>query len=90
MTMVEAQSSGIKCFISDAVPSQCILTDDVTVLPLSESADYWAEKIAPLSDGYERLDRYNQIADAGFDITQNANWLENFYITEYKKAYDKE
>ena len=90
VTMVEAQSSGIKCFISDAVPPQCILTDDVTVLPLSESADYWAEKIAHLSNGYERLDRYAQIADAGFDITKNAEWLENYYIAEYKKAYEKE
>lgn len=87
VTMVEAQSSGIKCFISDAIPNQCILGDDVTVISLNESAENWAKKIAVLADGYERQDRYDNMVTAGFDIQANAKWLEEFYLTEYSKKY---
>ena len=87
VTMVEAQSSGIKCFISDAVPSQCIITSDVSVLSLKESAKEWAEKISVLQNGYERKDRYEDMVKANFDIKKNAEWLQNFYIQQYKKAY---
>lgn len=85
VTMVEAQSSGIKCFISDAIPQQCVLTDDVTALPLQSGAKSWADEILKLKNGYDRKDRYRKIVDAGFDITANAKWLEEFYINEYQK-----
>ncbi len=89
VTMVEAQSSGIRCFISDAVPDQCILGEDVSVISLNDSAQIWAKKIVSFAGGYERPDRYNNIADAGFDIKANAKWLEDFYLTEYKKIYEE-
>ncbi len=87
VTMVEAQASGIRCFISDAIPSQCILGNDVSVMSLNDSPEKWAEEITCFADGYTRPDRYESIADAGFDIKANAKWLEEFYITEYNKNY---
>lgn len=87
VTMVEAQSSGIKCFISDVIPQQCVLTDDVTSLSLESGAKAWAQKITELKDGYDRKDRYQDMIDANFDITANAQWLCDFYISEYNKAY---
>ncbi len=87
VTMVEAQSSGIKCFISDVIPQQCVLTDDVTPLSLESGAKHWAEEISALSSGYDRKDRYSDMLEAGFDITANAEWLCDFYLTQYKKTY---
>lgn len=87
VTMVEAQSSGIKCFISDVIPQQCVLTDDVTSLSLESGAKSWAEKITSLCGGYERLDRYEDMVKANFDISANAQWLCDFYLNEYNKAY---
>lgn len=87
VTMVEAQSSGIKCFISDVIPQQCVLTDDVTALSLSKGAKYWAEQIVMLKDGYERKDRYDDMVKADFDITSNAKWLCDFYLAQYNNAY---
>ncbi len=87
VTLVEAQSSGIQCFISDAIPSQCIMGEDITVIGLDKPAKSWAEKIITLADGYERFDRYQHMIQAGFDIKANAKWLEEFYITEYNKNY---
>lgn len=88
VTMVEAQSSGIKCFISDAVPKQCIMSDDVTVMSLNDSPEHWANEILKLSDGYSRVDRYEHMVKQNFDITANAKWLEDFYITQYEKNYN--
>ena len=78
VTMVEAQSSGIKCVISDGVPSQCIMTENVEVIPLAEDADLWAEKVLTYKS-YERKDMYEEIVSAGFDIKANAKELEEFY-----------
>ncbi len=90
VTMVEAQASGIKCFISDAIPKQCIMSDDVTVMSLNDSPEKWANEILKLSDGYERLDRYETIVNQNFDISANAKWLEEFYISQYEKVYNKD
>lgn len=87
VTMVEAQSSGIKCFISDVIPQQCVLTDDVTALNLQKGAKHWAESITALCEGYERKDRYEDMIKADFDINANAKWLCDFYTGEYRKAY---
>ncbi len=87
VSLVEAQSSGIKCLISDAVPKQCILTDDVDDMSLAKSPESWAKKIATLAHGYERYDRYSDMVSSSFDIKSNAQWLQDFYINEYNKNY---
>lgn len=87
VTLVEAQSSGIRCFISDAVPFQCILGDDVSTVKLSESAESWAQEIVTLAAGYERYNRYSDMVSSGFDIKSNAQWLQDFYLNEYNKNY---
>ena len=33
---------------------------------------------------------YEEIKESGFDIIENAKWLENFYIELYKKALGEE
>lgn len=80
VTMVEAQAAGLPCFISDAVPAQCIMTDNVWQLPLSSAADAWAEKILKEYAVFKRHDTSAEIKNAGFDIVENAKWLQNFYL----------
>lgn len=85
VTLVEAQSSGIKCIISDTIPSDCRITENIEVVELEKSAVYWAEKVLRYADGYERKDAYSKIVSAKFDIRENAVWLEEFYLNEYRK-----
>ncbi|MGN0417211.1 glycosyltransferase family 1 protein [Anaerostipes faecalis] len=80
VTMVEAQASGNLCFISDRIPMQCCITDSVRVLSLHDSAERWSEEILSISSEYKKQDRYEEILKAGFDINENAKWLEEFYI----------
>lgn len=80
VTMVEAQASGLPCLISDKVPRECILTEGlVEVIPLSASADGWAEKILTMRNS-SRTDRHNEIAAHGFDINTEAVKLQEFYL----------
>lgn len=85
VTMVEAQASGLKCFISDKVPNECIITENVDVLKLSDPLELWVNEINKYSNGYVRKNMLSEIKNKGFDITENAKELEEFYINEYNK-----
>lgn len=86
VTMVEAQASGLKCFISDRVPQECIISDNVEMVGLDKDARIWAEKISVYSEGYDRRNMLNDITDHHFDIQENSKWLEEFYINEYNRC----
>ena len=81
VTMVEAQASGLPCVISDKVPIQCDITGNVKVVGLDESPETWAEQVLAFVDEFERKDTYDKIQKAGFDIKENAKWLEEFYVS---------
>lgn len=83
VTMVEAQASGLPCFVSDKVPLECKKTDLVTQISLQKPAEYWADQILK-AQGTERRDTYAEIASAGFDIVESAKWLQNFYLAQWK------
>lgn len=83
VTMVEAQASGLNCFISNKVPKECIITTNVTVLNLSDLPQKWAKEINKYSNGYERKNTLLEIKDKRFDIEENALELERFYLNQY-------
>ena len=80
VTMVEAQAAGLPCVISDKVPDECIVTEGlVTVQKLSDSVENWAKHIVSRAN-MQRKDTGEQIKAHGFDIAENAKWLEEFYL----------
>lgn len=80
VTMVEAQTAGLPCIISDKVPSECILTEGlVDIMTLSASPEAWAEKILA-KRAIPRTDRRAEVAAHGFDITTEAVKLQEFYL----------
>lgn len=85
VTLVEAQASGIRCVISDAVPGDCLITKNVDVVAIEKSADEWADAVLEYSFGYRRKDTYNTIVEKKFDIKKNAEEIEEFYLHEYYK-----
>lgn len=89
VSIIEAQAAGLPCLISDKVPIECKKTDLVYQLSLEDSVKTWAHKIYELSH-ITRRDTYEEIKQSGFDIVENAKWLENFYVDLYKKALGEE
>ena len=85
VTMVEAQTAGLPCIISDKVPSECILTEGlVDIMTLSASPEAWAEKILA-KRAIPRTDRRAEIAAHGFYITTEAVKLQEFYLKAYEQ-----
>ena len=84
MVLIEAQTSGLKCFTSlGTVPTESSITDLVSYLPLEHGAKYWAEEIYKAKD-YNRYDRLDEIKKAGYDARTSAVDLQNKYIELYK------
>jgi glycosyltransferase involved in cell wall biosynthesis len=81
VTLVEAQSSGLKIFASQNITKQIELTNNINFLDINLSAKAWAEKIHQ-NLPYERKDTSKEIISAGFDIKNTVNNLESIYKNE--------
>ncbi|MBQ7896609.1 MAG: glycosyltransferase family 1 protein [Oscillospiraceae bacterium] len=84
LATVEAQAAGLPCIMSDQVPYECKMTENVEFLPLTASPETWSKHILKYLS-YEKKNTYREICKAGFDINQNVKWLENFYLSEVEK-----
>lgn len=76
---VEAQTSGLYCAVSNEVPKDCGIIENVEFLPLDMPASLWAEHIL---DGAKlpRMDQSKIVAAKGYDIRETADYLQKFYI----------
>lgn len=86
MAQLEAQASGLKVLNSTGIPKDGIIIPElVDSLSLKQSALEWAEKALQMAEDKGRKECSQEIIDKGFDITKNAQWLQNLYITESKR-----
>jgi len=75
MTLIEAQATGLRCIVSDTIPQQTHLTDNLVALSLDEPPEKWADVIFNQSlKGFPlgNLDDY--------DINKNIRKLERLYL----------
>jgi len=84
VTLVEAQASGLKCFVSDKITQEINITNNIEFISLSESPDTWAKRIINRA-GWLRENNIDHIDHAGYNIKTSYKWLENFYISESEK-----
>lgn len=84
VTMIEAQAAGLPCLVSDSVSPECVKTEMVERIALKEGIVAWAEKVL-CQVGRIRADTREEIARAGYDIEANAQWLQNYYLEQWKR-----
>ena len=80
MVSIEAQTSGLLCFVSNSLPQDIFITNNVHGLSLSKTPNEWAEIILEIIKQYERFGQESMAFKAGYDINNTANWLQNFYL----------
>lgn len=80
IAVTEAQAAGLPCILSDRVPRECKLTENVEFLSLDLSPREWAEHIIRYK-GMPKENQFDVICNAGYDIEENAKQLENFYLS---------
>lgn len=79
-TMVEAQTSGLRCVMSDTICEEVIATDLVHTMDIQAKAALWAEYIQNTAD-YERKSYVEEMQKAGFDVKEQADRMMRFYET---------
>lgn len=79
LSLIEAQISGLKCFVSTGIPREVDKTRLVTFLSLNDGADKWAETIIT-NKRYVRRDYVEELKTAGYDAETSAKNLQDFYL----------
>lgn len=78
VVLVEAQANGLKCIISDCNSRESKLTEQVEFLPLNAPVAQWADRLLAAKRADSAQCR-QQLAEAGYDITREAENLAAFY-----------
>lgn len=76
MTLVEAQYNGLPCIVSNAVPKETSITDNILALPI-DNVKPWCGKLSSLNVGANRENP--QIKNERFDIRKCYGMLESLY-----------
>ncbi|WP_299252440.1 glycosyltransferase family 1 protein [uncultured Aquimarina sp.] len=81
VTLIEAQSAGLKVFASDKITDEVYLTEDIEFLPITSPPEEWANRILEkVSD--EKVNNFDVIESKGYDIQKNTEIFQNFYLKQ--------
>ena len=80
VSTIEAQTSGLKCLVSDNVSHECKLTGNIEFLDINniKSIDIWISKILEYRS-YLRIDMSQYVKNEGYDIKDVALSIQEFY-----------
>lgn len=83
LTLIEAQASGLPCFVSTSVSKEVEVSNLVNFISLDKTAKEWAEKVINYDYDSNILirDTYkNDVIKNGYDINMNAENLRKMYV----------
>lgn len=78
ISIIEAQTSGLKCLLSDTIDKNTDVTGNVEFLTLKENAEVWAEHLLDIAS-YERKDCSQKVSQAGYDVKVGVEQLIDYY-----------
>lgn len=78
---IEAQSTGLPCYLSSQIPNEVKITNLCKTFDLKESPEYLAKTVNNDVKNYGRRKDYSaEIIEAGFDLLSNVNIFESLYL----------
>ncbi len=83
LTVIEAQTTGLPCFLSDCITKQVKVTDLVSFISLEKNVEKWAEIILN-SQKIERKDKSDFIKSENYDINSLVEQMEKIYKNKGK------
>lgn len=75
---IEAQAAGLKCLFSDTISQEVAITDLVSFLSITNK-ECWSKEIMSFKN-YPRKDTTRQITQAGYNIIDTTNKLQEIYL----------
>ncbi|MDP8212612.1 MAG: glycosyltransferase family 1 protein [Candidatus Zapsychrus exili] len=83
--LIEAQSCGLRCVVSDDLPKEAKVADSAKFISLKETPEKWAELILNESKiQYNKVKMNKVVRAAGYNIKDEAIILENMYLNAVK------
>lgn len=83
---IEAQASGTPIVCSNKLPPEIEISSICKKLSLSETAEVWADEAIKLAeDNKSKRNLQQEVINAGFDLSDIVNKLQDFYIKAYTK-----
>lgn len=79
MVLIEAQASGLACLSSSIVPKESKVTDRIEYYSIEESPKKWADWLCQVDINFNRAEQVKIVADFGYDIHQQVEWLVEYY-----------
>ena len=79
LSLIEAQISGLKCFVSTGVPQEADKTGLVSFIPLEKGSQCWASQILEQIP-YTRRSYLHELQEAGYDAEISSEKLQNYYL----------
>lgn len=83
-TVVEAQTTGLTCFISNTITEDVMVTDLVKTLDITISPKEWAEVVhldrTDFRQNYQRQGKIKEMQKAGFDVREQVKEYEKIYL----------
>ena len=79
---VEVQAMGLPIITSTGVPAETDITGNVKFLSLEDDLSVWINAIDNYRNNFIRKDMRGYIHDGGYDITETAKLLEDFYLSK--------
>lgn len=80
VVLVEAQCTGIQCFVSDKITKEIKITDDIHYLDIEQDPADWAKAISEKANlKTDRSQAYKQIEAGGYSIVKESKKLEALY-----------
>ena len=78
LSVIEVQTNGLPCVMSDSVPQDVVLTDLIKRLSLKEAENVWIEAIcnSKRNDAYKYEEK---IKNLGLDSEKMVNKISNLY-----------
>src|SRR5699024_9686452 len=82
--ILEAQTSGLPCLISESIPSDVVIADDCIQKSLEEDAKEWALKAIELSNEKKRSKGQEIIEEQGYSVETEIKKIEKINTKEVK------
>ncbi|MGL6200639.1 MAG: glycosyltransferase family 1 protein [Lachnospiraceae bacterium] len=81
---IEAQCSGLPVVGSDVIPKEAAITKRFHYMSLKESPKDWAKEVLKVAKS-KREAEIDKIREAGYDVKDVAQYLQNFYLDKYSE-----
>ena len=86
---VEAQASGLLCYLSDDMTKETKVLDITKFMSLNNTPKEWANNILDDVKKYKRIDTSKEMTSKNFNIKEEAKKLEEYYLNLYNNGGEK-